>query len=76
MLLLRHDGELRARPHRVAHDVDAAEAGRSRASGRTRVVSIPMVVVFPAPLGPSSPNTSPEDAAKDTPSTAFTGDFG
>src|SRR3954467_11178300 len=46
------------------------------AVGRTRVVSIPMVVVFPAPLGPSRPNTSPGDAAKDTPSTALTGDFG
>ena len=46
------------------------------AVGRTRVVSIPTVVVFPAPLGPSRPKTSPGEAAKDTPSTAFTGDFG
>jgi hypothetical protein len=28
---------------------------------RTRVVRIPTVVVLPAPLGPSSPNTSPEE---------------
>jgi hypothetical protein len=45
------------------------------AVGRTRVVSIPTVVVFPAPLGPSRPKTSPRDAVKDTPSTAFTDDF-
>ena len=37
---------------------------------------MPIVVVFPAPFGPSRPNTSPWDAANDTPSTAFTGDFG
>jgi len=42
----------------------------------TRVVSIPTVVVFPAPFGPSSPNTSPGSTAKLIPSTALTGDFG
>ena len=44
--------------------------------GRTRVVSTPIVVVFPAPFGPSSPNTSPGATSKLTPSTAFTGAFG
>ena len=44
--------------------------------GRTRVVSMPTVVVLPAPFGPSSPNTSPEVTANETPSTALTGDFG
>jgi hypothetical protein len=51
------------------------ESERSR-FGRTRVVSIPTVVVFPAPLGPSSPKTSPGETSKETPSTAFTAAFG
>src|SRR5437763_1403439 len=42
----------------------------------TRVVSTPTVVVLPAPLGPSSPNTSPWDTPKDSPSTALTSRFG
>src|SRR2546423_1037015 len=42
----------------------------------TRVVSMPTVVVLPAPLGPSSPNTSPWDTPKDSPSTALTSRFG
>ena len=44
--------------------------------GLTRVVSIPTVVVLPAPFGPSSPNTSPGATANVIPSTALTGDFG
>jgi NAD(P)-dependent dehydrogenase (short-subunit alcohol dehydrogenase family) len=44
--------------------------------GRTRVVSMPTVVVLPAPFGPSSPNTSPGSTANEIPSTAFTGIFG
>ena len=44
--------------------------------GRTRVVSTPMVVVFPAPFGPSSPKTSAGATVNETPSTALTGDFG
>ncbi len=44
--------------------------------GRTRVVSTPIVVVFPAPFGPSSPKTSPGATSKLTPSTAFTCAFG
>ena len=38
--------------------------------GRTRVVIIPMVVVLPAPLGPSRPNTSPRPTVKLIPATA------
>src|SRR5574337_77827 len=41
-------------------------------SGFIRVYSIRRVVVLPAPLGPSSPVISPSQAAKLTPSTAFT----
>src|SRR5205823_14591584 len=41
-----------------------------------RVVSMPTVVVFPAPLGPSRPNTSPSRIAKDSPSTALTSRLG
>src|SRR5215208_1315481 len=40
------------------------------ALGRTRPVSILMVVVFPAPLGPRKPKTSPRRTAKLTASTA------
>jgi hypothetical protein len=43
--------------------------------GRTRVVNMPIVVVLPAPLGPSRPNTSPGLTANEIPSTALTGDF-
>ena len=43
------------------------------AVGRTRVVSIATVVVFPAPFGPSRPKTSAGATSKETPSTAFTG---
>src|SRR6185312_7082540 len=38
--------------------------------GFTRVVSDPIVVVLPAPLGPSSPKTSPSGTENDTPATA------
>jgi hypothetical protein len=41
--------------------------------GSTRVVRTPIVVVFPAPLGPSRPKTSPRSTANEIPSTAFVG---
>ena len=41
--------------------------------GSTRVVRIPIVVVFPAPFGPSRPNTSPRSTVKEMPSTALDG---
>src|SRR5262245_3189059 len=41
-------------------------------SGRARVVSIRTTVVFPAPLGPSSPRTRPSGTSKETPRTAST----
>jgi hypothetical protein len=40
--------------------------------GRTRVVSMPAVVVLPAPFGPSSPKISPRCTARSSPSTART----
>jgi hypothetical protein len=46
------------------------------AVSRTRVVSTPIVVVLPAPFGPSRPNTSPRETVNETPSTAFDGAFG
>src|SRR5438552_2347874 len=36
------------------------------------VISILIVVVFPAPFGPSSPKSSPSPISKDTPRTAST----
>ncbi len=47
----------------------------SPAVGRSRVVSIRNVVVFPAPLGPRNPTTSPSATSRSTPSTARTSDF-
>ena len=38
--------------------------------GTTRVVSIPAVVVFPAPLGPRRPKISPVPTVRSRPSTA------
>jgi hypothetical protein len=40
--------------------------------GTSRVISILMMVVLPAPLGPSRPNSSPSAIAKLTPRTAST----
>src|SRR5687767_10263384 len=42
------------------------------ASGRSSVASIRIVVVLPAPLGPSTPYTVPLGTARSTPSTART----
>src|SRR2546423_13246817 len=48
--------------------------------GNTRVVRIPIVVVLPAPFGPSSPKNSPRVTSKEMPSSALTStplrDFG
>lgn len=44
--------------------------------GTTRVVRTPTVVVFPAPFGPSRPNTSPSPTSNDSPSTALRSAFG
>src|SRR3984885_1192093 len=41
------------------------------AVGTTRVVSIPAVVVLPAPFGPSSPKISPASTLRSRPSTAL-----
>jgi hypothetical protein len=43
--------------------------------GNTLVMSTPMVVVLPAPLGPRRPKISPGRTLKVTPSTALTLDF-
>src|SRR6476620_2268211 len=40
--------------------------------GTTRVVSMPTVVVLPAPLGPRSPKISPSYTERSRPSTAVT----
>jgi hypothetical protein len=41
--------------------------------GSRRVVRILMRVVLPAPLGPSSPKSSPAGISRSTPSSAVTG---
>ena len=53
----------------VGHHIDATDE-RLPAEGITLVVSTPTVVVFPAPLGPSSPKTSPMPTRRLSPSTA------
>ena len=57
--LLRHNAQHRLDPHRVL----ATECPITRASpwsGRSKVASIEMVVVFPAPFGPSRLISHPE----------------
>src|SRR5260370_40226368 len=48
--------------------------------GKTRVVSTPIVVVLPAPFGPSKPKNSPRGISNEMPSSALTSrplrDFG
>ena len=48
----------------IARAVDPADAGSCPASGRARPVSMLMVVVLPAPLGPRKPNSSPSCTSK------------
>ena len=43
---------------------------------RTRVVRIPIVVVFPAPFGPRSPNSSPSGTSRSSESSATISDGG
>jgi hypothetical protein len=72
---LRNDGEHAARQDRIP----ATSTPRTRAIpavGTTRVVRMPIVVVLPAPFGPSKPNTSPGGTWKSTSSTAFVGRLG
>jgi hypothetical protein len=56
---------------RVLDDV-VAEHARLPEVGISSVISILIVVVFPAPLGPSSPKSSPSPISKLTPRTAST----
>ena len=51
-------------------DVVAQHARTSPAVGMSSVISILIVVVLPAPFGPSSPNSSPLAISKETPRTA------
>ena len=73
---LRHDRELASRADRDRPTTSTPSTDAVPLVGRTRVVSTPTVVVFPAPFGPSRPKTSPASTPKLTPSTALTGDFG
>ena len=68
-VLLRHDAAQLLGQRRMGGDVDPAEEAVPDV-GTTRVVSIPAVVVFPAPLGPSSPKISPACTSRSSRSTA------
>jgi hypothetical protein len=65
------DSRLRAVTGSAATSTPATLA--EPAVGSTRVVRTPIVVVLPAPLGPSRPNTSPRPTSKLMPATASTG---
>ena len=68
---LRDDADDLLGEGRVRDDVDPADRGGA-AVGMTRVVSMPTVVVLPAPFGPSSPKISPSRTVRSSPSTART----
>ena len=75
--VLVHGGELACETDEAAHnlrlgdDVVAEHSGFSP-SWEMIVARILTIVVFPAPFGPSSPNTVPASTSKLTPSTART----
>ena len=50
---------LRAHPVALGRDVVARDRGATPPVGRSSVHRIEIVVVFPAPLGPRKPNSSP-----------------
>ena len=60
---LRHDADDLLGERGMRDDVDPADERLPRV-GMTRVVSMPTVVVFPAPFGPSSPKISPGRTAR------------
>ena len=68
-VLLGHDPAELLGQRRVGHDVDPRPEAPPEV-GTTRVVSIPAVVVLPAPLGPSRPKISPAWTFRLSPSTA------
>ena len=61
-----------AHPARVLDDVVAEHARACPTVGISSVISILIVVVLPAPFGPSRPKSSPSRIAKLTPRTAST----
>ena len=69
---LEHDRARAPGADRVVDDVEAGDPSAVPPVGATVVVSIPIVVDFPAPFGPSKPNTSPGNTVKSMPATAST----
>jgi hypothetical protein len=59
-------------PDELEQLVDPAVLVPDRDVGRSRVVRILIVVVLPAPFGPSSPKSSPGSTEKLTPRSAST----
>ena len=68
--VLKDDADLAAALSRLTRDVVPADDGVARRSGLSRVQSIEIVVVLPAPLGPRKPKISPRGTSNETPSTA------
>ena len=58
-VLLRHDAAQLLGQRRVGGDVDRRPGRPARTSGTTRVVSMPAVVVLPAPFGPEQAEDLP-----------------
>jgi hypothetical protein len=73
--LLRDHGDALLDADGVAGHVEPMMAAEPEV-GSTLVMSTPMVVVLPAPLGPSRPKISPGRTLNVTPSTALTLAFG
>ena len=61
---------MRRRTSRASRTTSYPRTRASPSLGRRSMISILIVVVLPAPLGPSSPNNSPRLTAKEIPRTA------
>ena len=67
--ILKHDAEGAADEERLTRRIVSGDAQPPRVGART-VVSILIVVVFPAPLGPRKPKMTPASTANEMWSTA------
>ena len=67
--LLHREADPPAHLAPLRDDVEPGD-GRAPAGGRTSVPSMPIVVDFPAPLGPRMPKTSPARTRNEIPRTA------
>ena len=69
-LVLEDEADVAADVVALAHDVVSRDLSACRPIGRLSVHSMLIVVLFPAPLGPRKPKTSPAATSNETPRTA------